>query len=137
MVGETKATKLILYLHLQMVLQKIQPILLNIQTSSELSQPNQIIHIHHPTILIDELFQKKVGNPKISQKIILIKALWAVTGVNIHPEDRIIITHVGANFASSIVTRYLGVTFPLTDLAHNLRFIELNQRVAPDVQPEI
>ena len=68
--------------------------------------------------------------------IFLIKALWAITGVHIQPENWVLIAHVGTNLATGIITRYLRVPLSLADLAHNFRVKELDNRVTPDIKPK-
>ena len=67
---------------------------------------------------------------------ILIKPLWTVARVNIKPEHRIRITHVRADFALSIVARYLGVTLAFADLADNFRLKILDHTVTSDIKPK-
>ena len=66
----------------------------------------------------------------------LIESLWAVTGVNVRPEHRILVRHVFSNFTACIIARNLGVTLSLANPADNFGLIVLDYGVASDIEPE-
>ena len=68
--------------------------------------------------------------------VLQIKPIRAITRVDIHPENGVLVTHVKSNLAASIVTRYLGVAFPITEFTNNFGGKELDHRITSDIEPE-
>ena len=68
--------------------------------------------------------------------VLQIKPIRAITRVDIHPENGVLVTHVKSNLAASIVTRYLGVTFSFTEFTDDFGGKELDHRITSDIEPE-
>ena len=65
--------------------------------------------------------------------LVLDETLWSVTGVNVLPEHRVLMSHVLTHFTACQIAGQLCVTLSVTKLAVHLWIIKLNNAVTPNV----